>query len=295
MSTKIHIRWSPRFRRQEPCIMRPVFSSFLRLQLHQNGFLSNCRFPSAINSFTVVWYDPGIMSQTRRWPPPDRNRSCRIFGHSGQGLFGSPCFRRLRHHLKLNRRISQPWRIEVPTQSFPVSPPPMTMTRFPLAEINFSVGQNPNPAGSWWSLSKSLRQNRYPLASRPGTLMSLGLEAPQARTTLIKLLQNFLPLSWYLPTSVFGTNSTPSSRMIAELPVDDRTYPASCWGFRSEEDLLSRSPPFEYRYQDARCLFSMIGRCQAGGTASDHRQPACRCGLPGRHRLRHSRLCRPFR
>lgn len=27
-----------------------------------------------------------------------------------------------------------PWRIEVPMQSFPVSPPPMTMTLRPLAE-----------------------------------------------------------------------------------------------------------------------------------------------------------------
>jgi hypothetical protein len=32
-------------------------------------------------------------------------------------------------------RLLQPWRIEVPTQSVPVSPPPMTMTSLPSAEM----------------------------------------------------------------------------------------------------------------------------------------------------------------
>ena len=30
--------------------------------------------------------------------------------------------------------LSQPWRMAVPTQSLPVSPPPMTSTRLPAAE-----------------------------------------------------------------------------------------------------------------------------------------------------------------
>ena len=30
---------------------------------------------------------------------------------------------------------AQPWRMEVPTQSFPVSPPPTMTTFFPLAEM----------------------------------------------------------------------------------------------------------------------------------------------------------------
>ncbi len=32
-------------------------------------------------------------------------------------------------------RLLQPWRIDVPTQSVPVSPPPMTITSLPLAEM----------------------------------------------------------------------------------------------------------------------------------------------------------------
>ena len=32
-------------------------------------------------------------------------------------------------------RLLQPWRMEVPTQSVPVSPPPMTMTSLPSAEM----------------------------------------------------------------------------------------------------------------------------------------------------------------
>ena len=56
-----------------------------------------------------------------------------IRGQLGQGVSGLLAFRRLGQDFQLRDRL-RPWRIEVPTQSLPVSPPPMTITCLPLAD-----------------------------------------------------------------------------------------------------------------------------------------------------------------
>ena len=72
---------------------------------------------------------------------------------------------------------SAPWRIEVPMQSDPVSPPPMTMTCLPPARIGMTL-----PSGS--SLTRRFCCGRnsmakwMPSSSRPGIGRSRGFSAP---------------------------------------------------------------------------------------------------------------------
>ena len=73
-----------------------------------------------------------------------------------------------------------PWRVAVPRQSAPVSPPPMMMTSLPAAVI-WSAISSPSEARldcgrksiAWW----------IPPSSRPGTGRSRASVAPIASTT----------------------------------------------------------------------------------------------------------------
>ena len=75
-----------------------------------------------------------------------------------------------------------PWRFEVPMQSEPVSPPPMTTTCLPSARIGMTL-----PSGS--SLTRRFCCGRnsmakwMPSSSRPGIGRSRGFSAPPASTT----------------------------------------------------------------------------------------------------------------
>ncbi len=74
-----------------------------------------------------------------------------------------------------------PSRCELPTQSAPVSPPPITITCLPAAVI----GEAPSPSPA----TQRLRPSRYsiakctPSSSRPGTGRSRGTREPVAITT----------------------------------------------------------------------------------------------------------------
>ena len=69
--------------------------------------------------------------------------------------------------------------MDVPTQSFPVSPPPITITFFPLAEIYF-LSFNPESNRLFVVDFKKSTAKLIPFASRPGTSIFLGFDDPQA-------------------------------------------------------------------------------------------------------------------
>jgi hypothetical protein len=71
-----------------------------------------------------------------------------------------------------------PWRLEVPTQSEPVSPPPITTTCLPVALIGFFV------AGHFLVLRRQeLQREMHAASSRPGTGRSRGTSEPPASIT----------------------------------------------------------------------------------------------------------------
>ena len=79
-----------------------------------------------------------------------------------------------------------PCRLEVPMQSDPVSPPPMTTTFLSAADMNGSSGSAPP-----WTRRELLRRKSIakwmPSRSRPGTGRSRGTSQPPASTTASKL------------------------------------------------------------------------------------------------------------
>ena len=67
----------------------------------------------------------------------DRLQTPNTSGHCGQGLLSI-------RSGDINSNLVtdlQRWRMDVPIQSVPVSPPPMTITSFPAAVMNFSLSQ----------------------------------------------------------------------------------------------------------------------------------------------------------
>ena len=77
---------------------------------------------------------------------------------------------------------SAPWRIEVPMQSEPVSPPPMTTTCLPSARIG-SAPSAASPLTRRFCCGRKSMAKWTPLSSRPGTGRSRGFSAPPVSTT----------------------------------------------------------------------------------------------------------------
>mmetsp|Transcript_11490 Transcript_11490/g.22898 ORF Transcript_11490/g.22898 Transcript_11490/m.22898 type:complete len:252 (-) Transcript_11490:522-1277(-) len=111
----------------------------------------------------------------------------------------------------------QRWRMEVPMQSVPVSPPPITITSLPAAFINSSLDHALSMFPSlvmsslFWFFVRNSIAKCTPLRSLPGTGRSLGMVAPTQRASASK----FDLSSWtsmFLPMSAFVTNSMPSER-----------------------------------------------------------------------------------
>ena len=103
-----------------------------------------------------------------------------------------------------------PWRMEVPTQSLPVSPPPMTSTSLPFASIG---GADSSPVRNLFCPSSSSRARCMPPSSRPGILRSRAAGVPIATTTASKLRDSH-SAEMSRPTSMPVTNRTPSASMI---------------------------------------------------------------------------------
>ena len=77
-----------------------------------------------------------------------------------------------------------------------------------------------------------------PFASRPGTLMSLGFDAPQASTTAVIFLQQIIRPDIHADIGIRYKLNTLLLPSVPDTAVDDLSYPASCSGFRSRS-----SPP----------------------------------------------------
>ena len=72
--------------------------------------------------------------------------------------------------------------MQVPTQSFPVSPPPTIITSLPFADMWFPSSSPPSSRAFVVDFRKSTAKYT-PSASRPSTLRSRGVPEPQHRTT----------------------------------------------------------------------------------------------------------------
>ena len=75
-----------------------------------------------------------------------------------------------------------PWRMEVPTQSEPVSPPPMTTTSLPVARMASASG-TASPATRRLAWRRKSMASSTPGSSRPGMGRSRGIVEPPASTT----------------------------------------------------------------------------------------------------------------
>ncbi len=99
-------------------------------------------------------------------------------------------------------------RMEVPTQSEPVSPPPITMTSLPVARMSVPSGIA-SPATRWLDWVRNVIANSTPDASRPGIGRSRGFVEPPARTTASNSASS-CAAGWSTPTWTPVRNVTPS-------------------------------------------------------------------------------------
>ena len=104
-------------------------------------------------------------------------------------------------------RLLQPWRIEVPTQSVPVSPPPNTTTSLPFAEMGVESGASLSTA-CVLTVRKSMAKCT-PFRLRPSTGRSRGTVAPVQITVASKSLTSS-SASTFSPTVALHRNLMPS-------------------------------------------------------------------------------------
>ena len=104
-----------------------------------------------------------------------------------------------------------PWRFDVPTQSEPVSPPPITTTCLPVARI---CPATRSPATTLFCCGRNSIAKCTPARSRPGTGRSRGFSAPPASTTASYSSSNAFG-SASRPTSTPGLKTTPSADICA--------------------------------------------------------------------------------
>ncbi|MNT49603.1 hypothetical protein D3C72_1864660 [compost metagenome] len=83
--------------------------------------------------------------------------------------------------------LTAPWRLLVPTQSLPVSPPPITMTCLPSAR-NWPLSLSPALTLFCWR--KNSMAKWMPSRSRPGTGRSRDCSAPPVSSTASNSLFN---------------------------------------------------------------------------------------------------------
>ena len=75
-----------------------------------------------------------------------------------------------------------PWRIEVPMQSEPVSPPPITTTFLPVARIGSTLF-DASPLTRWFCCGRNSIAKWMPLSSRPGSAGRAAFSAPPVSAT----------------------------------------------------------------------------------------------------------------
>ncbi len=120
-----------------------------------------------------------------------------------------------------------PSRSELPTQSAPVSPPPITITCLPAAVIARGGGAATLGAGPNSPATQRLRTYRYsmakwiPSSARPGTGRSRGTREPMARTTASKPARSS-SVETSPPDVDPAAELDPLVEELADPPLDDR-------------------------------------------------------------------------
>ena len=131
-----------------------------------------------------------------------------LLGHSGQ-VSSLSSFSGGLGRISICITDSQPWRTEVPMQSEPVSPPPMTTTFLPVARMAASSGMS-SPATRRFCWGRNSMAKCTPWRSRPGTGRSRGFSDPPVRATASKSSSSSAALM-STPTWVLGLNTSPSA------------------------------------------------------------------------------------
>ena len=131
-----------------------------------------------------------------------------MFGQSGHGVEGLKSFGGI-GIISICITLFAPWRMAVPTQSEPVSPPPITMTLLSFAVI-LSLSGTDTPEFTRFCCWRSSSAKCTPFSSRPSTGRSLGCSAPIQRHTASKSLSRASAVT-STPAFMPVLNSTPSS------------------------------------------------------------------------------------
>ena len=136
------------------------------------------------------------------------------FAQKGHGLCGFRVSGGL-GRISICVTLLAPWRMDVPTQSEPVSPPPIITTFLPVARILSSSGILHAPV-HLVLLGKKIHGKMNAFQVRAFHCKCTGFHGPDGKANGIKFLQQFCPLTSY-PTWVFGFKY--QSLLPAEFPA----------------------------------------------------------------------------
>ena len=184
--------------------------------------------------------------------------------------------------------LAAPWRLLVPTQSLPVSPPPMTITCLPSAVIwPLSL----SPATTLFCCGRNSIAKCTPSSSRPGTGRSRLVSAPPVSSTASNSACSCSALMVSLASLV---TLLPSGSAPTSTPVR-KTTPSACicsmrrsmWrllhlevGDAVAQQAADAAVLLEHRHRVAGAR-QLLRRGQAGRAASRRRPPSCRSCAAG--------------
>lgn len=164
----------------------------------------------ALSDFTRPRAPPKDLATTphMRVPPSRCELEVRfLYSHMGHGVDG--CLPSGGSGIiSICTTLFAPWRIAVPTQSLPVSPPPMTRTFFPFA---LTGTPSSSPEIARFCPARNSRAKNMPSRFLPGTARSRGTGQPVQRHTASNLRMRYAA-DTSLPTSTPYSNMTPSAQ-----------------------------------------------------------------------------------
>ena len=172
-----------------------------------------------------------------------------------------------------------PWRFEVPTQSEPVSPPPMTTTCLPLALIvpRGAARTSSSPASRLFCWVRNSIAKWMPGSSRPGMSRSRGHSAPPDMTHGVEILaQRLRPRRSRRPRCRCGTRRPrpPSGR----APVDQMLFHLEVGDAVAQQ---AADPVVLLEQGDAVAgAGELLGAGHAGRARSRRPRPSCRSCAP---------------
>ncbi len=175
---------------------------------------------------------------------------------------------------RFGRRLRQPWRKEVPTQSVPVSPPPRTTTSLPAAEMQAAgvagVEEATRVRGQEFHGEMDALEIRGPRRAGRGA----GWRRCRGRRRRARSARRSAGRS--SPTSVRVTNPTPSVSSCSTRRCTRRLS-----SFMFGMPYMSRPPTRSARSKTVDAVAGLVelgGGAQAGGAGADDGDASCRCG-----------------